>query len=314
MGIYDREYYRDDSRGPGFFSGDWSACKALIWANVALFLVDWLFKVPLSGALAATQEGVVGNYQFYRLVTYALVHVGPLNLLFNMLFLWMAGREVESIYGKWEFVRFYLTATLVGGLAWLAVEQSMNTPGGPLSGTSPAVLAILIVYAMYYPTQEVLLFFIARVPMWLFVAVYAGLNVLGLMGESNGRGLGSTAFATLMGGGYGFLYKYFDLRWSRILRWPRRRPNLRVYAPENRSRRVAPPVSTGSRAGAAKSSASAGSASTPTARTPDEHLDARVDEILAKIAREGRSNLTDEENSILQEASLRARNRRGEHP
>jgi hypothetical protein len=43
-----------------------------------------------------------------------------------------------------------------------------------------------------------------------------------------------------------------------------------------------------------------------------EILEARLDEVLAKIAREGRASLTDEEKLILEEASQRARRRRSE--
>lgn len=316
MGIYDREYYREGPRVPGFFSGQWSACKVLIWTNLVVFLVDWISHEQLLTAFEASEQAILGDFQIYRLLTYAFVHAGPFHILFNMLFLWMAGREIESIYGKWEFIGFYLAAAVAGGLLWLGIEALTPGPGPSMVGASGAVLAVLVVYAMYYPNQEVLLFFIARVPMWLFVIVYVGLNVLGLMQQMEGQSAAMTAFATHLGGaGYGFLYKYFDLRWSRLLSWPRRRPKLRVFAPGNGARRVAPPVSSGSRSGGAKSGTAATSAApaSPMARFPDEHLDAKVDAILAKIAREGRSSLSDEENGILQEASLRARNRRGEH-
>jgi hypothetical protein len=43
-----------------------------------------------------------------------------------------------------------------------------------------------------------------------------------------------------------------------------------------------------------------------------EKLDERLDEVLAKIAHEGREHLTEEEQAILQEASRRARDRRSE--
>ena len=45
---------------------------------------------------------------------------------------------------------------------------------------------------------------------------------------------------------------------------------------------------------------------------PEEQLDARLDEVLAKIAREGRGGLTDEDQRVLQEASRRARNKRSD--
>jgi rhomboid family protein len=315
MGIYDREYYREAPRGPGFFTGEWSACKVLIWANVGVYLIDWVLKGQLADAFGASEETILGRLEVYRLLTYAFIHSGPIHILFNMLFLWMAGREIETIYGKWEFLAFYLTAAVLGGLAWLGIELAATGSGRGMVGASGAVLAVLVVYAMYYPTREVLVFAILPMPMWLFVMVFVGINALGLMQQIDGDSSSMTAFSTHLGGaGYGFLYKYFDLRWSRMLTWPKRRPKLRVFSPESRERRVAPSVSSG-RTGSAKSGVGASPAApgAPMTRFPDEHLDAKVDEILAKIARDGRSALTEEENRILQEASIRARNRRGEH-
>ena len=51
---------------------------------------------------------------------------------------------------------------------------------------------------------------------------------------------------------------------------------------------------------------------TSTAVLPEEQLDAKLDEVLSKIAREGRAGLTEEENRVLEEASRRARNRRSD--
>ena len=112
----------------------------------------------------------------------------------------------------------------------------------------------------------------------------------------------------LTGALYGYLFKHFDLRWSR-LSWSRmRRPRLRVVAPDPREKIVP------------RSSSPSWSSNPPTvakpsigsAVLPEEQLDARLDEVLAKIAREGREGLTEEENRVLQEASRRARNRRSD--
>ena len=43
MGIYDREYYRDETRGSGFFSGAAPAVKALIFLNLVVFVAGKLF-------------------------------------------------------------------------------------------------------------------------------------------------------------------------------------------------------------------------------------------------------------------------------
>lgn len=322
MGIYDREYYRDGSRGFRFLGGDWSATKILVAINVAVFIAQWVTNDgrfgslggPITDLFYASHDTIIGQGQVWRLVTYAFLHGTPFHLLFNMLFLWMAGREVEHIYGKTEFFRMYLAACFLAGLTWLAID-TINSPGfqgsgSPMLGASGAVAAVLVIFAMYYPQREVLLFFIVSVPIWLFVVVFLGLDLLGLLGELRGRGDAAVAFSAHLGGAaYGFLYKMYDLQWGHLGRWFARRPKLKVYRPESPGRRVAPSVGVTSRAGSSKSSHGGGSG---VGQYPDEHLDAKVDEILAKIAREGRSGLTDEENRILQEASLRARNRRGE--
>ena len=111
----------------------------------------------------------------------------------------------------------------------------------------------------------------------------------------------------LSGAAYGYLFKRFDLRWSRLA-WQRMgRPRLRVVAPEPREK----PPSRSSGPTWSPNPATAAKPST-TAVLPEELLDAKLDEVLAKIAREGRSGLTEEENRVLQEASRRARNRRSD--
>ena len=85
-------------------------------------------------------------------------------------------------------------------------------------------------------------------------------------------------------------------------------PRLRLVVPEPKREApaVRPTVGPSWSAEPATSSRSA-----PTAVVPEEQLDARLDEVLAKIARDGgKSGLTEEEHYILQEASRRARDRR----
>ena len=74
-----------------------------------------------------------------------------------------------------------------------------------------------------------------------------------------------------------------------------RAPRLRVVMPEPREK-PAPPRTTGP-----TWSPNPATAAKPTtaAVLPEEQLDARLDEVLAKIAREGRSGLTEEERQTL---------------
>jgi hypothetical protein len=185
-------------------------------------------------------------------------------------------------------------------------------------GASGAVTAVVVLYTLYYPHREVLVMFILPMPMWLLLVIFLGSDFLMLVRELQGAGGGSmTAFASHLGGAlYGYFYKTADLRWSRLIGPRRFRPRMRVVSPppppEGRDRdRVSAPPSASS--GGSRTAASGGASRPVPARYwPEEQFDAKLDEILAKIAREGRGGLTDEENRVLEEASRRARSKRSD--
>ena len=67
--------------------------------------------------------------QLYRLLTATFLHepTSPFHLIFNMIFLWVVGREMESMYGGREFARMYLTAAVVSSLVWSSSAISAPT-------------------------------------------------------------------------------------------------------------------------------------------------------------------------------------------
>jgi hypothetical protein len=167
-------------------------------------------------------------------------------------------------------------------------------------------MAMVMLYTLYYPKREVLLIIIPM-PMWLLLAIYLGFPLLPVL---NGGTTRVAIESHLAGAGLGFLFKQFDLRWSRLFSGRAVRPKLRIFSPiprdPARSRSPSPTRSAASVGGSVKS----GSVSV----LPEEQLDKQLDEVLAKIAREGRAGLTEDELRVLQEASRRARIRRSDRP
>jgi len=304
MGIYDREYYRGETRGSAWITGLAPACKAIIAINVIVFFIPSLRNAEL----AASSHAIFQQGKIWQLLTATFLHADQWHLLWNMLFLWIVGREMESLYGTRDFVGLYLSAAVVSTLGW-AVVDVMLQQHGLMIGASGAIMAVVLVYAMYYPHREFLLFFVLPVQMWLMVAIFLGKDLLDLL---SGTPSNIAMASHLTGAAYGYLFKQFDLRVSR-LSWKRMtRPKLRIVSPDPRevptSRNAGPTWS------ANPPSTYRHNTSSTTAVIAEEQLDARLDEVLAKIAREGRSGLTEEENRVLQEASQRARNRRSDRP
>jgi membrane associated rhomboid family serine protease len=316
MGIYDREYYRDETRGSGWLSGVAPACKALILINVGIFVAEVVFQhAALSETFGAYSDQIFRRGRVWQLLTAAFLHdsANPFHIIWNMLFLWMAGREVESMYGSREFVAFYLTAAVFSTLCWAVLDAlGVGRSGGVMLGASGAVTAVVMLYTLYNPRREVLFFFVLPIEMWLLMVIFLGCDFVALLQQLHGAPAAGVAFASHLGGAaYGYLYKSFDLRWSHLVsfRLGRRRPKLRVVKPDLYDREMDVPLPAGSTKSVTTSPASRPS---PNVAHAEEQLEARLDEVLAKIAREGKGGLTEEENRVLQEASRRAQDRRSD--
>ncbi len=289
MGIYDREYYRRD--GPSFlgsFADRGMICKWLIGINIVLFLFQLIGgpRSPVTQWLVLDVASVRDHWQVWRLLTYAFLHDPDSiwHIIFNLLFLWWFGNELESIYGSWEFLAFYLISAVLGGLAFLV--QYFNARGICL-GASGAVTAVMVLYALHFPRRVILLFFFLPVPIWLLVVFQVAVDMLGFMGGARD---GVAFVVHLAGAAFGLVY--FKLHW-RVLNWlpdlsawrlGRNRPSLRVYQPEAEETPV--PV-----------------AAAPAAPEVDEQLEAKLDAVLEKVARFGQASLTDTERAILLRAS-----------
>jgi membrane associated rhomboid family serine protease len=292
VGVDRRDYMYED-RDQRALAGWWHTAPVshrLIVLNVAV-LVLWLFP-PLWPFLQAnftvSWEGVVHEWRVWTLLTYAFSHQGPWHLLWNMLYLHWFGPDLEQLYGRRNFLVLYLSGALVASLShivWVH-HEGFDVPA---LGASGAVMAVVVVAALFFPHRTILMMFFLPVPLWLLACVK-------LVGDLAGvaQGGGSIAHAAHLGGAAaGLAFKVLDLRLfpspaqsddaetrgSRLaagLRrlWPRR-PAAVVDAP--------PPV--------------------------DADTALQVDELLRKIGREGMASLTPDELAFLHAASARYRRR-----
>jgi len=300
MGFQDRGYYRP--HGGAF--GDWSAVNAIIIANVAIWLANFILagnllrevfplEVSLNDIFCLTSDLPNHPWKAWQLLTYGFLHDGPslefpglpyspLHLLFNMLTLWFFGREVEGVMGRAEFLRFYLVSIVIAGLAWVAAAQ-FGGQGGRLVGASGGVMAVLAVFVWYFPRQTVLIYGILPVPAWALGVLYFFSDVRGAA-----TGAGNVAHvAHLAGAVFGIVYAWRGWSLDGLADLPRRlrqaRQRMRVVHPED---------------------------DTPTtSREDEETLQETVDRILAKISRTGAESLTPDERDTLTRASRRLRER-----
>lgn len=250
------------------------AVKRLLVANVAAFVVQ-LFADPWTIRWFGLTPALVAQGEVWRTVTYMFLHGGVWHLAFNMLWLWVFGREVEEALGSVRFLFFYFFTGIGAGLCALALGW-----GGfvPVIGASGAVFGVLMAYAILNPHRPITLLVFLVLPVTMsartLVAIVGGLQVLLLL-QSGGRGLGELAHLG------GLFFGWLALKWPAILAWIRLAERRREYS---RQARVV------------------------TRRTAERRqLQDEVDRLLAKISRGGMESLTDRERKRLYEASERLR-------
>ncbi|HLJ94182.1 MAG TPA: rhomboid family intramembrane serine protease [Gemmataceae bacterium] len=301
MGIYDRDYYR--GQGPSFMDRG-QVCKWLIAINVVCFILEIVTGRPEGGrqslftdALVLRADAVLHG-EVWRLLTYAFLHdtSSIWHIVFNMAFLWWFGSDVEDIYGAREFLALYLLTAILGGVAFvLTPELSVHRfpeASAQCLGASGAVMAVMVLCALHFPSRIILLFFFLPVPIWLFVAFEVAQDAFGLF-SGNTRGTAVTVHLA----GAAFAFVYYKRHW-RIMGWWNEvrnfiqqwtRPRLRIYREE--PRQPAPVTA-------------------PPEIDEEDQLEAKLDAVLAKVARTGQSSLTESERQILKRASEVYRRRR----
>jgi membrane associated rhomboid family serine protease len=305
MGIQDRDYYRE---GSNRFLDAWGRQGPTVWLIVITCVVFFLQCVSGPPSLSPIVRSWVYNPRLiqegevWRLITPLFIHIGWVHLLCNMLTLYWVGIRLEDVRGGREFVAFYLLAGVFANLLYFLAYLAGIVGVASGLGASGAIAGAMVLCACYFPRQQVLLFGVIPMPIWGLALLFIGLNMAGVLGMIGGP-IGY--FVHLSGALFGVLYYMSGVHFTAILdrtarvsvRRARPRPALRIVP-------VEPEEDTPTPVGAAVES------QPRPKEAVDEQLEARLDQVLAKVSKFGQESLTPEEREILVKASELYKKRR----
>lgn len=262
-------YYRQVQFGPGYLT---PIIKNIIIINVAIFLLQSILNRFLgNGYFLVTTFGVstafIKQLYIWQPATYMFLHGDMWHVLFNMLYLWMFGTDVERKMGSRQFTVFYLFCGVSAGLL-TCVFNLFTGMTAPTIGASGAIFGVLLAFGLYFPDRMVLVFLIIPVKALYFVLGLGAMELYYLVFMMQGASISYIAHV----GGMISAYVYFrnqDKIWNSI------------EASAERGEKFRKTIS------AAKK----------------EEDQKRVDEILDKINTEGMHKLTREERKFLRERS-----------
>lgn len=121
---------------------------------------------------------IARHNQYYRLLSYGLVHANPMHLIFNMITLYFFGQYMEAIYsaylGPFGFVLFYAGGLVVSILPTYFANR--DNPRYRSLGASGAVSAVLFAFILIQPWTTIYVY-VLPVPAIVFAVLYVGYSV-----------------------------------------------------------------------------------------------------------------------------------------
>ena len=158
-----------------------NAIKILVSVNFGIFVLQTISNAealffPLFGLVP---KMVWSELMIWQPITYLFFHGGIWHVLINMFVLWMFGSELERIWGKPRFLKFYFMTGIGSGLITMLFSlQSMT----PIVGASGAVYGVLLAYGLTYPNRQIYLYGIIPIKSIWFVI---GIGFIAFMSSFN---------------------------------------------------------------------------------------------------------------------------------
>lgn len=197
---------------------------SLIAANVAIFV--WSVSVPEKKVLAWAL--VPSQMEPITLVTSMFLHADIFHLGGNMLFLWIAGDNVEDRCGPWLYLAFYMAAGLVAGGAHVLTVTTASAHI-PTVGASGSISGVLGAYLILFPWARIRFFYwifvvagFVTMRSWFAIGAWFALQLLAVLLTTDDR-IGGVAYWAHIGGfafGVAVMFIFASLR---LVRFPRRR-------------------------------------------------------------------------------------------
>lgn len=244
------------------------AIKILVSVNFGIFLLQTIARTegmffPLFGLVPKL---VWSEFMLWQPFTYLFFHGSIWHVLINMFVLWMFGSELERLWGKEHFLKFYFVTGVGAGLVTIIFGLNSMTP---IVGASGAVYGVLLAYGLTYPNRTVYLYGIIPIKSLWFVI---GIGVIAFM--SSFDNISQISHLThLSGMVIGYLMLKRPVRFNDL--WFTIRKRTLEYKIKHEEKKV----------------------------SQHQAIEREIDGILDKINREGFDSLTNEEHDRLYKGS-----------
>ena len=194
----------------------------LIYINIAVFLVQFLFKLFSLGGLEYWFMMPADVFAFlgrpWTIISFQFMHADAMHILFNMLWLFWFGQMFLQYFRTKQLLNVYLLGGFSGALFFMLAYNlvpALRYQGAWLLGASAGITAIAAAVATFRPNIEINLLIIGRVKLKYLVLV---MIVLDFINIENGQNVGGH-YSHIGGAIFGFFFGSEMLKGHDITAW-----------------------------------------------------------------------------------------------
>ena len=131
--------------------------KLILSINIIIFILVEIsgIQYEIFKIFGLVPADIITSLKIWQPLTYLFLHSGLVHILINMFVLWMFGRDLEYLWGKYSFVKYFILTGVGSGIITIIFDSTSQIP---VVGASGAVYGVLMAYALSYPNRIVYLY------------------------------------------------------------------------------------------------------------------------------------------------------------
>ena len=179
-----------------------------------------------SNYFALNPANICSDFYIWQCVTYSFLHSTQSlwHILFNMIALWFLGPELESMWGKKQFLKYYFIIVIGSGLI-TAIYMFNFMPHVNTIGASGAIYGLLIAYAILFPNRYIYLYGILPLKVRTAAIIFTGIALYYSININNNSNI--SHIAHLSGIIMAFLYLFY---------WTNQKQSMRIIKTRKREK------------------------------------------------------------------------------
>ncbi len=146
--------------------------QLLIAVNIFVYFLSAYIYPGLGVRLAMSPFMVLSGHRYYQFVTYMFVHGSIMHLFSNMLGLFIFGTMVERYVGSREFLLYYFVTGILSGVLTFFYYYLTGNYFYFLLGASGAEYAVMLLFAVLFPSSVVYVMGLLPVKAYVLVIAY----------------------------------------------------------------------------------------------------------------------------------------------